>query len=93
MPKIGEVVFLNSGGPAMTVTEILAKDNPVLPGQVGVKWFSNGQLAASTFPPDALTDDDPVPAMQAAQEAALSDERSKLAPQPSPVQAADKATS
>lgn len=58
--NIGDVVYLKSGGIPMTVTEILQD------GKIGAHWQFGAQLMGATFPADALTADDPGPAIVAA---------------------------
>lgn len=55
MAKIGDTVYLKSGGPAMTVTEDLPGD------MVGVKWMSGSVMMAATFPSEALSGEDTKP--------------------------------
>lgn len=58
---IGDVVYLKSCSPAMTVTSILPNTN------VGVNWFSGQILQAGTFPENTLTAYFPCPALAHAQ--------------------------
>ena len=52
--KVGDVVRLNSGGPAMTVEE---GPNPAKEGRVVCTWFEkNGKRAAGLFHPSVLKD-------------------------------------
>jgi len=46
--KIGDLVKLKSGGPAMTVNNI--EEN----GQIYCRWFVGGETRADYFSPDAL---------------------------------------
>ena len=65
--NIGDVVYLKSGGPPMTVTEILPR--PDQSGtDIGVHWFGNLVMFAGTFPASTVTDTDPLPAIQKAQQ-------------------------
>lgn len=50
--KVGDVVFLKSGGPALTVTDLglLAEDTDVI-----VCWFNGVAYARVTLPQGALT--------------------------------------
>lgn len=58
--NIGDVVYLKSGGPPVTVTEILPR--PDASGtDVGVKWFGGLTMMAATFPATALVVVDPLP--------------------------------
>lgn len=45
--KIGDIVQLKSGGPAMTVTSVGSD-------AVGCHWFTGSTPADASFPPDAL---------------------------------------
>jgi uncharacterized protein YodC (DUF2158 family) len=50
--KIGAIVHLNSGGPAMTVSHrIVGKD------MVQVYWFSGGQVLKESFHQECLKDE------------------------------------
>lgn len=60
--QIGDVVYLKSGGPPATVTEILTD-------KITVQWIVNGLMQAATLPPDAFTGDDPAPAITQASNA------------------------
>ena len=55
--KPGDIVKLKSGGPAMTVTQIVTTDRGRL--QVWCKWFDDNRLTENFFPPEAL---EPTPA-------------------------------
>jgi uncharacterized protein YodC (DUF2158 family) len=68
--NIGDVVFLKSGGPPMTVTEILPG------GGVGLHWFSGALMMAGTFPAISLVVTDPSPVLTKAQ----ADERCRIFP-------------
>jgi uncharacterized protein YodC (DUF2158 family) len=46
--KIGDTVRLKSGGPLMTVSELL--DN----ARVICTWFDNNELKTATFPDDSV---------------------------------------
>ncbi|WP_043158095.1 YodC family protein [Aeromonas diversa] len=48
--KVGDVVYLNSGSPYMTVTYINTRDD-----DVNCKWFFNGQPCHGSYPTAALT--------------------------------------
>lgn len=54
---VGDVVYLKSCSPAMTVTEILPNAN------VGVHWFAGQTMLASTFPENTVTAYYPCPAI------------------------------
>jgi len=47
--KIGDTVTLKSGGPIMTVEEILSNNH------VRCQWFAGKKLESGVFPPDSLT--------------------------------------
>ena len=51
--KVGDVVWLKSGGPSMTVTEV----GPMM----FCEWFANNVTSSKSFPPDALTKKNPKP--------------------------------
>ncbi len=73
--NVGDVVYLKSGGPAMTVTEILPRAD--LSGtDVGLKWFGGGSMSAGTFPANSLVTVDPSPSIQKSQ----LDERCRVSP-------------
>ena len=63
--KIGEVVYLKSGSPAMTV---ITESKPSGIGETGVTWFSEGapnteqrlSFPHATFPKDCLTSEEPM---------------------------------
>lgn len=58
--NIGDVVYLRSGGPPMTVTGILPR--PDLSGtDIGVHWFGGTTMMAGTFPAAAVVVSDPSP--------------------------------
>ncbi|ENC6432398.1 YodC family protein [Aeromonas veronii] len=48
--SIGDVVYLNSGGPYMTVTYVDALDN-----ELRCKWFFNGQENQGIYPSAAVS--------------------------------------
>jgi uncharacterized protein YodC (DUF2158 family) len=63
--NVGDVVYLKSGGPPMTVTEILPR--PDASGtDVGLKWFGGANMMAGTFPASTVVVLDPLPAIQEA---------------------------
>ncbi len=73
--NLGDVVYLKSGGPPMTVTEILPR--PDQSGtDVGLKWFGGGSMSAGTFPANSLVPVDPLPSIQKAQ----FDEKCRVSP-------------
>lgn len=47
--KVGNVVQLASGGPLITIEDIIHRHN-----RVGGVWFARGELQRSTFSPDTL---------------------------------------
>lgn len=49
---VGQIVWLKSGGPAMTVDQIMDK-------LISCKWFNGATAAQSNFPEAALTETDP----------------------------------
>lgn len=51
--EIGEIVYLNSGSPPMTVAEISSSDN------VEVVWMSGHEERTSVFPCACVTRQDP----------------------------------
>lgn len=51
---VGDVVFLKSGGPAMTVAEIDATTT-----KVTCLWFADGETCSSMFIDETLTTDKP----------------------------------
>ena len=55
--SIGDVVWLKSGGPAMTVTSVLPGDG----ANTGLHWFAGLNVVAVTLPADALTNVNPNP--------------------------------
>lgn len=55
--SVGEVVYLKSCSPTMTVTEILPG------GQTGVRWFAGQSLQAASFPDASLVAYFPCPAL------------------------------
>jgi uncharacterized protein YodC (DUF2158 family) len=58
--NLGDVVYLKSGGPPMTVTEILPRADQS-GTDVGLKWFANSIMMAGTFPANSLVVTDPAP--------------------------------
>lgn len=54
---IGDVVFLKSGGPGMTVVEVSAK------GDIVVNWMAGIALASANLPEAALSVTNPEPKM------------------------------
>ena len=48
--NIGDVVYLNSGSPYMTVTYVNTRED-----EVHCKWFFNGQQCHGNYPSAALT--------------------------------------
>lgn len=52
--SMGQIVTLNSGGPAMTITEVPTGDNA--PAAVRVKWFNGTVLESEVFMTDCLTE-------------------------------------
>lgn len=74
--QIGDVVYLKSGGPAMTITEQTGD------GKFGVHWFAGLAMSAATFSETVLTVTDPTPALQAATQQLIDDLVAAKAPQP-----------
>lgn len=58
---VGDIVYLKSCSPAMTVTEVLPNTT------VGVHWFAGQTMLAATFPENTLTSYFPCPALVHAQ--------------------------
>lgn len=58
---VGDVVYLKSGSPPMTVTEVLPNTN------VGTHWFAGSTMLAATFPENALMIETPSPKIAAAE--------------------------
>jgi uncharacterized protein YodC (DUF2158 family) len=54
--EIGDIVWLKSGGPKMTV-----EGKAAMGGGVICKWFDRTELKTSTFAEGALTKEDPEP--------------------------------
>lgn len=52
--KFGDMVRLKSGGPPMTVVQLLVVDLPDLPGEFGCTWFEGKRLKQRSFPAEAL---------------------------------------
>lgn len=56
--KIGDVVFLNSGGPEMTVHSYIPSRGlttfGAFNGKVRCNWFHNGELKSEIFDQDCL---------------------------------------
>jgi uncharacterized protein YodC (DUF2158 family) len=50
--KIGTIVWLKSGGPAMTVSEISSSD-------IFCVWFVEGKKTGDEFPEESLTTEKP----------------------------------
>ncbi len=73
--NIGDVVYLKSGGPPMTVTEILPRADQS-GTDVGLRWFGNTQMMAGTFPATSLVVIDPAPTI----EKSAADERLRVFP-------------
>ncbi len=73
--NIGDVVYLKSGGPPMTVTEILPRADQS-GTDVGLRWFGNTQMMAGTFPATSLVVTDPAPTI----EKSAADERLRVFP-------------
>ena len=46
--RVGNIVKLKSGGPAMTITNVYGD------GELGCVWFVGTEQKGGTFPPDAL---------------------------------------
>ncbi len=61
--SLGDIVFLKSGGPSMTVVQI---DSSETPQPVTVGWFVGGNWNSIRLDPDALTTTDPAAATQSA---------------------------
>lgn len=55
--NIGDVVYLKSGGPPLTITEVLAD------GLIGVKWLAGTTMFAATLPFATVVTDDPAPSI------------------------------
>jgi uncharacterized protein YodC (DUF2158 family) len=73
--NLGDVVYLKSGGPPMTVTEILPRaDQSGV--DVGLHWFGGSAMLAGTFPASALVVTDPAPNI----DKAARDERLRVFP-------------
>ena len=51
--KVGDVVYLKSGSPAMTVEDFFDD------GRVQTIWFDGAETKKQGFQPDVLTKDDP----------------------------------
>ena len=47
--KVGDVVMLKSGGPEMTVSEVIATS-----GKFRTQWFGGRKLENGVFPPESL---------------------------------------
>lgn len=62
--EIGDVVYLKSGGPSMTVQAFPEKDS------VQVQWFSGSEPRSAEFPVASLVVDDPTPALSVSREKA-----------------------
>lgn len=61
----GDVVYLNSGGPALTVLSVDGN------GLVSVQWFAGAEYRSAQFPTASLTATDPTPGIQTAFSTAL----------------------
>ena len=68
--QIGDVLYLNSGGPPVTCMSISAPDPATNIVSVGIAWFSGAVIGTGTYPQQSLTATDPTPAIAAAQAAA-----------------------
>lgn len=64
--NLGDVLYLKSGGPPMTVTEILPR--PDQSGtDIGLRWFGGTNMMAGTFPASSLVVAYPLPTLQKTQ--------------------------
>jgi len=52
--KIGDVVQLKSGGPAMTVTQIKPGETPLAPQLIVCTWYFGPNYEFCAFPCDVL---------------------------------------
>lgn len=59
MFNVGDIVYLKSGGPAMTVISDDGK-------QTTVQWFNGSAPQSTAFPDATLVTDDPAPVLQQA---------------------------
>lgn len=50
--EIGDIVYLKSGSPALTISSFQS-------GKAVVQWFLNGEIKLGHIPPDALTKESP----------------------------------
>lgn len=66
----GDVKYLKSGSPAMTVNAVNGND-------ITVQWFAGSDYRSATFPAAALSDSDPVPALEVARRKAAAAEEAK----------------
>lgn len=61
--KTGDVVYLKSGGPAMTVNAITPS---MIAKAVVCVWFVGNENKSATYSPDALTKENPSPSKKPA---------------------------
>lgn len=52
--KKGDIVELKSGGPEMTVVEVVKKIDDEPTGRIKCKWFSGKKLQNGSFPRESL---------------------------------------
>ncbi len=71
--KIGDVVYLKSGSPAMTITALLDGEMMIYGGHFLCVWTDNtGKPYEKSFPPEALTTTNTPVAMPAATSSTVS---------------------
>lgn len=61
--KVGDVVYLKSGGPAMTVNAIAPS---MIAKALACVWFVGNENKSATYSPDALTKENPNPSKKPA---------------------------
>ncbi|CAN8139122.1 DUF2158 domain-containing protein [uncultured Thiomicrorhabdus sp.] len=52
--QVGEIVKLKSGGPGMTVKEIILNMNDEFCGNYRCQWFAGKKLDSGVFPEESL---------------------------------------
>ncbi|MEI7407922.1 YodC family protein [Pectobacterium aroidearum] len=59
--KIGDIVYLVSGGPAMAVQEPIINTYKEFTGDYNCQWFSGRKHERARFPEESLTTTNPKP--------------------------------
>lgn len=59
--KIGDIVYLVSGGPSMAIQEPVINSYDVFTGDYWCQWFSGKRHERARFPEESLTATNPKP--------------------------------